>query len=237
MTMNRFRVVMAVAAVASMGITGCATKKFVHTQTAPLVEHQAQLDSQVAANGTQIKDVDARAQIGLDKAQGTADRALTAAQNASQQAQSAQTAADGAVHRVDSLEAVVKGLDNYKVVAEVAVNFAPDQAVLTKDAKAELDSFATKVGQSGYILEVTGATDSRGSAELNYQLSQKRATAVVTYLASKHNIPAHRFYLIGIGKDRQVAPDNTAAGRKQNRRVTVQLLSNQAQNQAQNQAR
>lgn len=229
MTMNRFAVAMAVAAVASMGITGCATKKFVRMHTAPIVEHQSQQDKQIADNGQQIKDVDGRAQEGIDNAQGAADKAAHAAQDASQQAQSAQQTADGAVHRVDSLESVVKGLDNYKLVAEVSVNFATGQAALTKQAKSELDDFATKVAQSGYILEVTGATDTRGSAEMNYQLSQKRATAVVTYLAAQHNIPAHRFYLVGLGKDKQVAPDNTAAGRKQNRRVTVQLLSNQAQ--------
>jgi hypothetical protein len=36
----------------------------------------------------------------------------------------------------------------------------------------------------------------------------------------------HRFYLIGIGKDQYVASNDTAAGRKENRRVEVQLLSN-----------
>jgi outer membrane protein OmpA-like peptidoglycan-associated protein len=49
---------------------------------------------------------------------------------------------------------------------------------------------------------------------------------VVQYLASKYEIPAHRFYLIGIGKDKQVAPNTTAEGRKLNRRVEVRLLSN-----------
>lgn len=227
MTMNRMAVAMAVAAVVSLGVTGCATKKFVHRQTAPLVEHQGEQDKLIAANGQKIDEVDGRAQSGIDHAQGTGDKAMRAADAASQQAQAAQAAADGAVHRVDSLEAVVKGLDNYKQVAEVSVNFASGQAVLTKEAKAELDDFAAKVEQSGYLIEVTGSTDSTGSAELNNQLSQKRAESVVRYLAASHNIPAHRFYLIGLGKDKQVANNKTAAGRKQNRRVTVQLLSNQ----------
>jgi outer membrane protein OmpA-like peptidoglycan-associated protein len=48
----------------------------------------------------------------------------------------------------------------------------------------------------------------------------------VQYLASKYGIAAHRFYLIGIGKDKEVAPNTTAEGRKQNRRVEIQLLSN-----------
>lgn len=218
---------MAVAAVVSMGVTGCATKKFVRNQNAPIVDHQAQQDKQIADNAEQIKDVDGRAENGIDNAQGAANKAMRAAGDASQQAQAAQSTADGAVHRVDSLESVVKGLDNYKMVAEVSVNFGSDKFLLTKDAEAHLDEFAAKIAPSGYILEVTGSTDSRGDAEYNYQLSQKRADAVVRYIAAKYNIPAHRFYLIGLGKDKQVAPDNTAAGRKQNRRVTIQLLSNQ----------
>ncbi len=81
----------------------------------------------------------------------------------------------------------------------------------------------------GYILEVTGGTDSVGDAEYNYKLSQRRADAVVQYLATKYNIPPHRFYLIGIGKDDAVADNKTAAGRAQNRRVEIKLMSNMAQ--------
>lgn len=227
MRMNRFALAMAAAAVASLGATGCATKKYVRTQDAPIIEHQGQQDKQIAENDRVIHDVDERAQSGVHRAMTAAEEAAQAAQAAGQQAQAAQQTADGAVHRVDSLEAAVKGLDSYKVIAEVTVNFAPDKFTLSKESQSELDAFAAKIGESGYILEVTGGTDARGGAEYNYQLSQHRASSVVTYLAAKHHVPAHRFYLIGIGKDQAVAPNNTAAGRKQNRRVTIQLLSNQ----------
>jgi OmpA-OmpF porin, OOP family len=106
--------------------------------------------------------------------------------------------------------------------------------VLTADDKEQLDGFANQLGSTqSYILEVTGGTDSVGSAAYNYDLSQRRADAVVQYLASKYNIPAHRFYLIGIGKDQQVASDDTAEGRRKNRRVEVQLLSNMGNQQQQ----
>jgi outer membrane protein OmpA-like peptidoglycan-associated protein len=59
-------------------------------------------------------------------------------------------------------------------------------------------------------------------------LSQRRADAVVNYLAAKYNIPPHKFYLIGIGKDQAVASNHTAAGRAQNRRVNIKLMSNMA---------
>jgi outer membrane protein OmpA-like peptidoglycan-associated protein len=139
----------------------------------------------------------------------------------------ADSAANLAVHRADSLESVVKGLDDYKPAGDVAVTFGFDKAVLTKEDRAQLDDFAAKLGAAkSFILEVTGGTDSTGPAQYNYDLSQRRADAVVQYLAAKYGIPAHRFYLIGIGKDKEVAPNTTAEGRKQNRRVEVRLLTN-----------
>jgi outer membrane protein OmpA-like peptidoglycan-associated protein len=146
---------------------------------------------------------------------------------ASKAAGDADSAANFAVHRADSLESVVKGLDSYKPVANVSVTFGFDRAVLTKEDREQLDGFAVQLGSAkSYILEVTGGTDSTGPAQYNYELSQRRADAVVQYLATKYGVAAHRFYLIGIGKDKEVAPNTTAEGRKQNRRVEVQLLSN-----------
>lgn len=216
-----------IAAFAVIGVTGCATKKFVYNQTAPLVEHAGQLDEKTAANNRQIHDVDDRAQAGIGKAQSAADLAGQNAQNASKAAGDAQSAANDAVHRAESLESVIKGLDDYKPSATVSVIFGFDKAVLTKEDREQLDAFAAQISSSkGFILEVTGGTDSIGPAQYNYELSQRRADAVVQYLAAKYGIPAHRFYLIGIGKDKQVAPNTTADGRKQNRRVEIRLLTN-----------
>jgi len=215
------------AALAVAGVSGCATKNYVRTQTTPLVEHTDQLDSKTAQNNQQIHDVDSRAQAGISTAQGAADAATQNAQGASKSASDAEMAANEAVHRADSLDSVVKGLDQFKQVADVSVTFGFDKAMLTSDDKEQLDSFAASLGTAkNYILEVTGGTDSTGPAQYNYDLSQRRADAVVQYLASKYGVAAHRFYLIGIGKDNEVAPNTTAEGRKQNRRVEIQLLSN-----------
>jgi outer membrane protein OmpA-like peptidoglycan-associated protein len=78
----------------------------------------------------------------------------------------------------------------------------------------------------GYILALTGGTDTTGDATYNYQLSQRRADAVANYLQTKYNIPPHKFYLVGIGKDQQIGDDKTREGRAQNRRVEIKLLSN-----------
>jgi outer membrane protein OmpA-like peptidoglycan-associated protein len=234
MNKNQLGVIGLAAGLAVAGVTGCATKKYVHNETAPLVEHSDQLDAQTAANNRQIRSVDDRAQAGIGHAQTSADTAYQSGQNADKFAHDAETAATDAVHRADSLDSVVKGLDNYKPLGSVTVTFGFDKAVLTKADRDQLDSFAAQLGSAkSYILEVTGGTDSVGSAQYNYELSQRRADAVVQYLASKYEIAAHRFYLIGIGKDKEVASNTSAEGRKKNRRVEVQLLSNMSEATAQ----
>jgi len=215
------------AALAMAGITGCTTKNYVKKQTAPLIDHTNQLEERTQTNNRSLHDADDRAQAGIKQAQGAADSATQSAQNAIKSAGDAETAANDAVHRADSLGSVIKGLDNYRQVGDVTVTFGFDKANLTKDDKEQLDSFGQQLANGqNFILEVTGGTDSIGSADYNYGLSERRADSVVQYLATKYNVPARRFYLIGIGKDKEVAPNNTAEGRKQNRRVEVRMLSN-----------
>ena len=218
------------AAFALMAATGCATKNYVRNQTAPLITHTDQLETETAANSNEIRNTDQRAQAGIKQAQGAADAASQSAQNAQKAAGDATAEANQAVHRADSLAGVVKNLDNYKQVADVSVTFGFDKSVLTQDDRAQLDAFAAQLAQTkSYILAVTGGTDTTGPAGYNYALSQRRADAVVQYLASKYSVPAYRFYLIGLGKDQQVAPDDTRTGREKNRRVEVQLLTSVGQ--------
>jgi OOP family OmpA-OmpF porin len=230
MTMQRMDVLkIAVLAAAIATLSGCATKNYVRNQTAPLIDQTNQLNDKTAANNRAIHDTDDRAQAGIKTAQGAADTATTNAQNAQTAAGTAETAANDAVHRADSLASVVAGLDNYQPIGNLSVTFGFDKAVLTADDKAQLDTFAPTIASAkSYIVEVTGGTDSTGNADYNYQLSQRRADAVVQYLATKFAIPAHRFYLIGIGKDKEVADNSTREGRAKNRRVDIRLLSNQA---------
>ena len=90
--------------------------------------------------------MDDRAQAGISKAQSTADSANQNAQNASQAANSADTAANDVAHRADTLDSVVKGLDNYKEVTKASVTFGFDKAMLTSDDKAQLDQLRGPVG-------------------------------------------------------------------------------------------
>ena len=163
-----------------------------------------------------IQEVTAKAAAVDQKAQAAAD-----------QAGQAQTQADNAVHRVDSLQNTVANLDNYKVVTETAVHFGFDKDNLTKTAQEALDQLATDVTNAkGYIVTVEGGTDSVGNADYNYGLSERRANAVIQYLPSKHSIPPHKIYLIGLGKDKPVDSNKTRDGRAKNRRVDVRLMTN-----------
>jgi OmpA-OmpF porin, OOP family len=214
--------------VTSMAATvGCASKNYVRQETTPLINKTNELDDLTAKNTNAIKDVDARAQAGIQQVTAKAAEVDQKAQAASDQAAQAQTQADNAVHRVDSLQNTVANLDNYRVVTETAVHFGFDKDNLTKQAQEELDKLATDVPNAkGYIITVEGGTDSIGNADYNYSLSERRADSVIQYLASQHGVPAHKIYLIGLGKDKPVDSNKTRDGRAKNRRVDVRLMTN-----------
>jgi outer membrane protein OmpA-like peptidoglycan-associated protein len=213
---------------------GCASKNYVKQQTTPLINKTNELDDLTAQNTKAIKDVDARAQAGIQQVNQAAAAADQKAQAAGQQAAQAQTSADNAVHRVDVLSNAVANLDNYRVVSETAVHFGFDKDFLTKQAKDELDKLATTVPNTkGYIITVEGGTDAVGPSDYNYSLSERRANSVIQYLGSKYNIPAHKIYLIGLGKDKPVEDNKTRDGRAANRRVDIRLMTNTTEGQQQ----
>jgi outer membrane protein OmpA-like peptidoglycan-associated protein len=210
--------------------TGCSSKNYVRSQTQPVIDQTNQLDAKTATDHRTIMDTDERAQKGITKAQGAADTADQHATAAGQSAATAGQSAQEAYNRVDTLNGVIANLDNYKPVADVSVTFGFDKSVLTAADKKMLDDFASGLADKrSYILAVTGGTDSTGDANYNYGLSQRRADAVVNYLSSKYNVAPHKFYLIGIGKDQEVASNNTSEGRAKNRRVEVKLMTNMDQ--------
>jgi outer membrane protein OmpA-like peptidoglycan-associated protein len=209
------------------GVVGCSSKNYVRSQTAPIVQNVNELDAKTASDHRAIVDTDQRATQGINSAQAAADKANQDALAASQAADKANSSAQEAVNHVDTLNGTIANLDQYKTLSDVSVTFKFDKAVLTASDKEQLDQLAQSLASTrGYILQVTGGTDSTGNAEYNYRLSERRANAVVNYLSAKYNVPPHKFYLVGIGKDKQVADDHTRAGRAKNRRVDVQVLSN-----------
>jgi len=127
----------------------------------------------------------------------------------------------------------ISALDDYDVQETVAVTFRVNSAVLSPEAKQQLDALAEKTGSArAYMIEVAGHTDSTGGEAKNFRLSQQRAEAVVQYLAVRHKIPLRRFVTpMGYGKTEAIADNTTAAGRAQNRRVEVKMLLNRGMSQ------
>ncbi len=122
----------------------------------------------------------------------------------------------------------ISALDDYDVQETVAVNFKVNSAVLSPQARQQLDELATKtMDAKGYMLEVAGHTDSTGGEAKNFRLSRDRAESVIQYLAVNHKIPLRRFITpMGYGKTDAVAENTTAEGRARNRRVEVKMLLN-----------
>jgi outer membrane protein OmpA-like peptidoglycan-associated protein len=127
----------------------------------------------------------------------------------------------------------VSSLDDYDVQETVSVTFRVNSAVLSPEAKTQLDELAAKTtGARAFMIEVAGHTDSTGSDAKNFRLSRDRADAVVQYLAVTHKIPLRRFITpMGYGKTDAVADNTTASGRSQNRRVDVKMIINRGMNQ------
>lgn len=228
------RTSLAIFLAASMAATvGCASKNYVKQQTTPLINKTNELDDLTAKNTRDIKDVDARVQQGLAAVNAKTDAADQKAQTAAQNATQAQQMADAANGRVGVLTNTVANLDNYHAVAETSVKFGFNKDNLTAKAKEALDQLAGQISSTkNYIIALDGNTDSVGSEEYNYGLSQRRADAVVQYLASKYNVPAHKIYVIGLGKDKPVESNKTSSGRADNRRVDVRLMTNTVGNES-----
>src|ERR1700742_4772778 len=93
-----FAAAMSVAALALVFTTGCTTKKYVSSQTQPVVQKTNELDDATAANNRSIHDVDSRAQAGIQQAQNSANQAQQSAQSANQAANTAQSSAQEAVN-------------------------------------------------------------------------------------------------------------------------------------------
>ena len=223
--MNRTLVAL-VAGSSMLFSAGCSTKNYVRKEVTPIINKTNELDDLTARNTRDIKDVDTRAQQGIQSTTAKATEADQKAQAAARQADEANALAGRAATGVNTLTQTVANLDNYHPVTEVAVHFGFDKSDLSRKAKQALDELAKDVPNTRqYIVEIVGGADSTGSHDYNYGLSQRRAASVIQYLAQKHNIPAHKIYVIGLGKDKPVASNASAPGRAKNRRVEVRLMT------------
>jgi outer membrane protein OmpA-like peptidoglycan-associated protein len=119
-------------------------------------------------------------------------------------------------------------LSEYEVKSEATVKFNVASSRISATDQEELKKLAqTATAITGYIIEVMGYADSTGSAAMNTRLSEDRAKAVVTYLVQRGNVPVRHIVAPGaMGEYGPTAPNETKAGRAENRRVEVKVLVN-----------
>ena len=103
------------------------------------------------------------------------------------------------------------------------ITFGVDQDSIKSSFYDVLDSVALVLKRyKQTLVDVYGHTDSTGSAQHNFDLSQRRALSVANYLNSQ-GVDQRRFSVTGFGATKPVASNATEAGRAQNRRVEIQL--------------
>jgi outer membrane protein OmpA-like peptidoglycan-associated protein len=119
-------------------------------------------------------------------------------------------------------------LSEYDVKGQATLKFKVGSAKVAPEDEEQLKQLAqTATGLKGYIIEVMGYTDSTGNAAMNTKLSEDRAQAVVTYLVQQGNVPVRHIVAPGaMGEYGAAAPNETKAGRAENRRVEVKVLVN-----------
>jgi OmpA-OmpF porin, OOP family len=204
----------------ALATTGCATKKYVSQQVAPVnhrvtalekstndkisaVWHKEETDiSQVNERISTTDQHVAQLSTAVQEAQGTASRAMQETEANSSKIAENSTA-------ITTLGSGVANALNYQLVEKADVTFAFNKATLTPAAKLALDQVAMKAAQMPRaVVELAGFTDTVGSANYNLALSRRRAEAVQRYLVMQ-KVPLRSIHIIGLGKE--TPPEGLAA--------------------------
>ena len=205
----------------------CATKKFVRTEV-------GNVNSKVDTLGGSLEETQERTRQNETRI-GAVDTKAEAAGRSATEARAAADAAAAAAKDVDSrlggrineVEAASRRLVYEVTLSEDQGNFRFGGTTLPDEAKARLDQMVNQLKQDpkAVYIEIEGHTDNVGGRELNERLGMERAEAVKRYLYEQHQVPLHKINVISYGEEKPVAPNNNRAGRAQNRRVVVKVLS------------
>lgn len=192
----------ALALVVALGVTGCATKKYVRQET--------------GAVGTRV-----------DEVTGQVEEAQTRLDTHEQRIGETSKTAQEALQRAIDAGKLAEGKLLYEtVLTDDKVKFGFDTSDLSPEARAAIDEFASelKSQNAGVYIEIQGHTDSVGSEKYNEELGLLRAEAVRRYLSQQHQFPLHRINVISYGETSAVSDNSTREGRSQNRRVALVVL-------------
>jgi outer membrane protein OmpA-like peptidoglycan-associated protein len=130
----------------------------------------------------------------------------------------------------EALRGRLGDIDKYNLKSTTNVYFDTGKYVLTPQARNELCAAAQEANANeNSLMLVLGYTDSTGSQEVNQTLSEKRAAAVVNHLQQVCKWKPYRMLTpTGMATADPAADNTTAAGRAQNRRVSVNVLVSKA---------
>ena len=198
---------------ASVALAGCAKKSYVQREVGEVnkkvdaVSVEVEKTQQrVQQNEVRIDAVDKQAQSGITEAKGSAQAAMTKAQEA---------------------EKAAKGKLIYTVtLSNDKVRFPVNKAEISDEAKAMIDEAVGPLVKEnrGVWFEIEGHTDNTGDAAYNFKLGEERAMAVRDYIAKTHGIALNRLNVISYGEEKPVAENKTRDERAQNRRVVIRIL-------------
>jgi outer membrane protein OmpA-like peptidoglycan-associated protein len=201
--------------------------RFGETELRTAQSIQARVDpveSDLNKTQARVGEVEANAQ----RLSGQLDELAAVSNAARGGAKAAQDTADAAISGVNQTNDRISALDDYVVQNKNVINFKVGSSILSPEAKQALDQVAQQAQNAkGFVIEVRGFASADGSEDANRRLSQRRADAVVRYLAETHNIPLRRIITpFGYGESQAIADNASREGRQQNRRVEVSVLVN-----------
>jgi peptidoglycan-associated lipoprotein len=205
----------------------CATKKFVRTSVGEVNDKVTtqgksleETQERVRAAEGRITETDAKAMAAADSANKANSAAAEAANRASEVGKTAEA-------RAASIENETRKLIFETVLSEDRGQFKLGKAELPEDATGAIDTMVNqlKADKKAVWVEIEGHTDNTGDKKYNESLGMNRAEAVKRYLYEKHQIPLHKINVISYGEEKPVAPNNTRAGRAQNRRIVIKVLA------------
>lgn len=186
----------------AIGLSGCATKKFVREQ--------------VAVVDTNIQNT--QSQVDQEKARLAAHEAQLATLDKTTRE---------ALERAMAAGKLAEGKFLYSVVVQDdGVKFALNKYGLSPEAQSRLNELVQRLKSENknVFMEIQGHTDSTGTKDYNEHLGEERAEEVRKFL-SLNGVALNRIATISYGEDVPVAPNTTREGRAKNRRVVIVVLA------------
>jgi outer membrane protein OmpA-like peptidoglycan-associated protein len=155
-----------------------------------------------------------QARIEAERTQREAELALVDRQAAAVQI-------DTLKQQLGALQAKTTTTESGTILTLDSVLFETNKAALKSGALQNLYPLVTFLRENPErTIKIEGHTDSTGDENYNFELSQQRAESVREFL-TQNGIEPNRIIARGYGETSPVAPNDTAAGRQQNRRVDL----------------